>query len=444
MKMRYSSLSLFIIGAVFCISCGEKPAGNSEPSMPSALSEVPAVRLNYRYEADVPPPEIKNPTIIEARNEAVQADFDQTRTPEVLDRTVTSPDGTRIAAVYHKPNDMQDEYRLDMYSAEGVLLNKVTSDEMAVHFPDTIQWAPDSKTLAFTAMLRDFQAAADVPEVKDEATPKPTETPTPEADSTANTDANAETPPAETPSPEAGATPQTPTGILTFRTEQIYTCSADGAGAKAITQNEGLIYFYYIWSPDSRKLAALAATAREWQYLKYQADEAGAIFVPRGRPRIVEPNGRERRLDDGLTSVQPVWSPDSAKVAAAFDKQIRLYDADGTPPTQAAVPLKNALLLSSAAYDKAQAQSLNADANTNSPAANSDTNANANSQQPPTTLPDEKTLVSFNPIVALVWLTDDQLYFQTAAIKLMKLETDNATSFQRWHRLILTPQPQEN
>jgi hypothetical protein len=298
-------------------------------------------------------------------------------------------------------------------------------------------------------MLRDFQAAADVPEVKDTSTPKPQETPTPEADADANTDANAETPSAETPLPGAGSTPETPTGILTFRTEQIYICSADGAGAKAITQNEGLIYFYYVWSPDSRMLAALAATAREWQYLKYQADEAGAIFVPRGRPRIVEPNGRERRLDDGLTSVQPVWSPDSAKAAVAFDKQIRLYDADGTPPTQAAVPLRNALLLSSAAYDKAQAQSLNADANVNTgdTAANTDAaadaDANANSQQP-TTLPDEKTLVSFNPIVALVWQTDDQLYFQTAAIKLMKLETDSATSFQRWHRLILTPQPQGN
>src|SRR5690606_18618993 len=151
-------------------------------------------------------------------------------------------------------------------------------------------------------MLRDFQAAANVPEVKDEATPKPAETPTPESEPAANTNGNTEATPAETAPPEAGATPETPTGILTFRTEQIYTCSGDGAGAKAITQNEGLIYFYYIWSPDSRKLAALAATAREWQYLKFQADEAGAIFVPRGRPRIVEPNGRERRLDDGLKS----------------------------------------------------------------------------------------------------------------------------------------------
>jgi hypothetical protein len=446
MKISSGVLLLLIGIAAIGFGCGQKAVDTKQSSLPSALSEVPAVRLNYRYEADVPPPEIKNPTVIEPRNEAVQTDFDQNRTPEVLDRTITSPDGKRIVALYHRPNDMQDEYRLDMYSAEGKLLNKVTSDEMAVHFPQTIQWSPDSKMVAFVAMLRDFQPAGDeIGDVKDnKPTPTPTQTPTqtpeiatPEADANAKVET---TPPTDAATPEAGATPETPAGILTFRTEQIYVASSEGVGTKPITQNEGLIYFYYVWSPDSRMLAALAATAREWQYLKYQADEAGAIFVPRGRPRIVEPTGRERRLDDGLTTVQPVWSPDSAKVAVAFDKQIRLYDSDGTPPTQAAVPLRNSLLLSSAAYDKAQASSLNADANANTASANT----NANTQQQASTLPDERTLVSFNPIVALVWPTDDQLYFQTAAIKLMKLESDNATSFQRWHRLILTPQPQGN
>ncbi len=54
--------------------------------------------------------------------------------------------------------------------------------------------------------------------------------------------------------------------------------------------------------------------------------------------------------------------------------------------------------------------------------------------------PDEKTLVSYNPIVALTWTADDLLYFQTAYIKRMKNEGDNVTSFPRWHRLVLTPQ----
>jgi hypothetical protein len=139
---------------------------------------------------------------------------------------------------------------------------------------------------------------------------------------------------------------------------------------------------------------------------------------------VLEKNGRERRLDDALTSIQPVWSPDSAKVAAAFEHQVRIYDALGTSPTQAAIPLRNQLLISSQAYDQAQAQQLNADANTAAPS----------------TLPDPTTLVSFNPIVMLDWSSPDILYFETAYLKRMKNEADSVTSFIRWHRLILTPQ----
>jgi hypothetical protein len=195
-----------------------------------------------------------------------------------------------------------------------------------------------------------------------------------------------------------------------------------------------LIYFYYVWAPDSTALAALAAKSIEWKYLEDRANLAGEVFVPVGRPRVVEKNGRERRLDDALTAVQPVWSPDSYKVACAFDNQVRIYDGAGNTPTQAAIPLRNHLLISSQAYDRDQAAKLDApvDPNTAAP-------ANANTAAP-TTLPDEKTLVSYNPIIALNWTADDLLYFQTAYIKRMKNEADSVTSFQRWHRLVLTPQ----
>ena len=220
-------------------------------------------------------------------------------------------------------------------------------------------------------------------------------------------------------------TPAAPTGILTFRTEQIYICGADGSGVKALTENEGLIYFYYAWSPDSSMLVALAATSREWKYLEVMAGSKGEMMVPQGRPRIIEKNGRERRLDDNLTSVRPVWSPDSAKVAAAFDTQIRIYDANGTNPTQAAIPLRNQLLISSQAYDRDQQRRLQASN------ANADANAQANTapDQPLSTLPDEKLLVSYNPIVEIAWTADDLLYLQTAYLKRMKNEADSVRSF---------------
>src|SRR5690606_5714598 len=119
------------------------------------------------------------------------------------------------------------------------------------------------------------------------------------------------------------------------------------------------------------------------------------------------------------------------KVAAGYDTQIRVYDAVGALPTQAAVPLRNALLLSSQAYDMKQQQPLGAE-NT----------ADANAQAPQsTTLPDPATLVSFNPIVGLEWTSPDILYFQTAFIRRMQNEVDSVSSFPRWHRLIFSPQP---
>lgn len=449
LKNNAPVIAVLLLTAILSGSCGQ-PAEPAAGPVITSLREVPAVRLNYRYEPDVPAPTEAVRPSLEERNAGVQAHFDQSRPQEILDRTIPSPDGKRILAVYHIPSDLQAEFRLDMYAADGALLRKVTPDSMAVHFPDTIVWSPDSTSVAFVAMTRGISNVAPTPTPPDgEAiVPKPSKPTAYDANINANVPDDAD-PEANANSdlPPAVATPPPPANVLTFRTEQIYVCNADGDGVKPLTQNEGLIYFYYVWSPDSSMLAGLAATGREWQYLEFQANDAKEQFVPVGRPRVIEKNGRERRLDDGLTPVQPVWSPDSAKIACAFDKQVRIYDAAGDAPTQAAVPLRNSLLLSSQAYDQAQQSSLNvADANGEAAntgrASNSNTNAAAaNSGSAPTALPDEKTLVSFNPIVSLRWLSEDQLYFQTAYVKRMRNDAESRTSFPRWHRLILTPQP---
>ena len=412
--------------AVFLIFLALSGCGGGEAVMETgvsgSLSEVLSVRLNYRYEADVPAPSIENNAAAPAVPSAsVQFHFDQNRPFEVLHRTLVSPDGTRIAAVYSRTVDTELEYRLDMYSSEGVLLNKMTADSMAVHFPETIQWAPDSRSIAFVAMLRTESPqapAATAPTPPKAAADEPTAENQPDAEIS--------------PSPTIVPTPEAPTGVLTFRTEQIYISDADGGGLKPITQNEGLIYFYYVWSPDGAMLAALAATAREWEFLNARAAAEGERFVPFGRPRVVEKTGRERRLDDGLTNVPPVWSVDSSKVAAAYDKQIRIYDAIGDNPTQGAILLQNELLISSKAYETAQQADTNAQPE--------EPPANANLGQQITVLPDPATLVSFNPIVMLYWPEEGLLYFQTAFVKRMKNEADDVTSFQRWHRLVLTPQ----
>ncbi|MFL6374672.1 MAG: hypothetical protein ACJ73D_08415 [Pyrinomonadaceae bacterium] len=415
---------------------GGKDAPNSATGV-TAMKEVPAVRLNFRYEGDVPAPQSDQQNAPDDRNQSVQADFDNNRPPdEMLDKTIASPNKQNILVVWHRAGDAEGEFRIDMYDAGGRLQRKLTADSMSAKFPDTIRWSPDSSTVAFVACIRTIAPT----------NPQPVTAPTP-ADTSNTTDTNT-APTSGTPALGA-PTPAAPTGILAFRTEQIYIANADGTGVKALTANEGLKYFYYVWSPDSTMLAALATTRREWQVQELATSGKGEEMVPYGRPRIIEKNGRERRLDDAATQVQPVWSPDSAKVAVAYGNQIRVYDALGTNPTQAAVPLRNQLLISSQSYDDQQQRLLNAaGANANTADANANTNSNANipaatptPAQGLSVLPDEKTLVSYNPIVAMQWNQDDVIYLETAYVKRMKNAADNVTSFARWHRVVLSAQP---
>ncbi len=429
MKIRTTLAILVLATSLFALACQEpvKPTGGG---LPESLSDVPAVRLSYRYEADVPAPTEQTAVQNDGIDAAVQADFELNRPQETIDRTIVSPDGKRIAVVYTRANDQPGDHRLDMYAAGGTVIRKFTSDLMAVHFPGTIRWSPDSRTVAFVAMLR---TASAIPE----ATPTPN-APSPDIPPVGE-NGNTNTAPVEAATPAPAPTPEAPTGILTFRTDQLYVADADGGVTRPLTQNESLVYYYYEWSPDSSMLVTLAATAVEWAYLERISKDRGEVFVPSGRPRVVEKNGRERLLDDALTNVYPVWSPDSTKIACGFDKQVRVYDAGGTVPTQAAIPLRNNLLLSSQAYDQSQAQNLGA---TNADGAAPPVTTNSNNVG--ATLPDPNTLVSFNPIVALHWPSNDLLYFQTAFMKRMLNEADSVSSFPRWHRLILTPQVPTN
>ncbi|MGI8556071.1 MAG: hypothetical protein ACR2LT_06920 [Pyrinomonadaceae bacterium] len=470
---NYGRISVIFLGVfallIFSTSCQSR-GGDEKSSVPTTLREVPALKLNFRFEPDVPESSAaKQAAQAEERSQPVQSDFDANRAQEALDKTIFSPDKQRILAVYHRPEDAQAEYRLDMYAADGKLIRKITPDGMAVHFPDTIVWSPDSKNVAFVAMTRAGGQAAAPPETTAPSLPEAGA----ETNTNVNENSNVNGTNAETNATVAPPSAEPAKAVLTFRTEQIYATNLDGNDLKPLTQNEGLIYFYFVWSPDSSALAALAATWREWQVGQAQTGQRGEIYIPTGRPRLVEKSGRIRILDDNVTAVQPVWSPDSSKVALAFDKEIRIYDAAGDTPTQAAIPLRNQLLLSSKTYDdelrrKEQSESANAnvnpnanvnsnanvDSNTNSNAnakvnqnANINSNANApeNSISPTNStvnaLPDENSLVSFNPIIKLEWTEDAMLYLETGYVKEMKDSANSAHSYLRWHRLIFSPQP---
>ena len=65
------------------------------------------------------------------------------------------------------------------------------------------------------------------------------------------------------------------------------------------------------------------------------------------------------------------------------------------------------------------------------------TNNAASNPSAMTEVPEASKLVSFNPIVQLIWLSDDTIYFETAYIRKMKNQNDNTVSFARWHKLTL-------
>lgn len=400
----------------------------------TALRDVSAVRLNFRYEADVPAPS-DNTAAGQADevNPAVRIAFEANRASDAIVRTIVSPNNQRILVAYSREGDLNNTFRLDMFGADGSFIRRVTPDLMAVVFPQSIVWSPDSTAVAFSAIAR--EGGASLSSLPPTAVSN-TNTNSANSASNSNTATNtADIPTTEIPAP---IVPQgdAPPNVLTFRTEQIYIATSEGTDVKPVTQNEGLIYYYFAWSPDSLMLVCLASAFQEWRYLQFQAAQKGEHFVPLGRPRIVEKNGRERRLDDNLTKVHPVWSPDSAKIAVGFDQQIRIYDAIGDVPTQAAIPLRNQLLISSQEYDRLKSSEEQA-ANVN---ANIEAISPVNTNQPITTLPDPATLVSFQPIINLEWSAENILYLQTGYVREYVNASENRYSSLRWHRLILSPQ----
>lgn len=411
-------LAALLSASILIMGCGKSVEKEPATISPVSLRDVPSLKLNYRYEGDVPSPFGKEDDVVVENDAIVLADFTGKRVEETLIRTIKSPDKQRTIAVYRKGDDLIGAYRIDLYDADGRVLRKISPDQMSVSFPEAIRWSPDSQSFVFLGVLREATPSLSV-------FPKEIPTPKPATKPTADSPSNAEV--AESASPAATPTPVVEPAILTLRTEQIYLVDSTGLDIRPLTQKEGLIYYHMDWSPDGNALVAMAASFQEWRFIQQRADINKEVFVPQGRPRIIEKNGRERILDDNLSPVLPVWSPDSAKIAVAYDRRVHLYDFLGENPTQGAIPLRNELLISSQAFDKAQREGAETETTT------------VGNQSQVTALPDEKTLISFQPIVSLAWTETDVLSFKTGLIRDL-VDGERVRRSERWHRLILTPQ----
>ena len=359
---------------------------------PLVLRDVPAQRLAYRFEADTAAPAEVS---LENSNEklaSIQTDFTTRRPDDALLRTVPSPDGQRALALYGTENESRTAFRIDMYAADGKFLRNLIPPGLSCVFPETVAWSPDGNFITFIAR-KSLQ---------------PAPTPTPPGRETAL--------PTDVPLSSPSVAPAFP-AVPVFETEQIYICNRDGFDLKTLTAREGLIYFYQSWAPDNHALVALACKEDEWN-----ARER-AFKLPAGRPRLIMLDRTERLLDDQLTECLPVWSPDSSKVATAFETDVGIFDAAITKPTQARIHLRDALIAASLIYQEKISGGKKVDDGKKS--------SDAGPQQvsvPP----------SFNPIMRVEWPRPEAFYLQTAFVRVYPNEAIN--TFQRWHRMTLSPQ----
>ena len=386
-----TSILTVLVTLIFAAGC-KSVIDRQEDVRPRVLRDVPARNLAYRLTPDVSPPST-NFDDLNDRVATIASDFAAKRENDALFRTVVSPDGRRVLALYGTADEPGSNFRIDLYSSDGQFLRNLIPPDISCVFPETATWSPDGKFITFIARKR--------------ATPSPTPTPPPDL----------EPDPSASPVPSPSVGPLFPP-VASFHTEQIYICNRDGDDLKPLTAREGLIYFYFVWAPDSQAIAALACKEDEWSARERQ------YKLPAGRPRLISPDGTERLLDDALTDALPVWSPDNSKIATAFDTDVAIYDAGGRTPTQGRLPLGEKLIAASVLYEQRTATRR--------------AGANANAPSSPTPTPSGDVPPSFNPIVRLEWRTPDALYFQTAFVRLMPNETIN--TFQRWHLVNLSAQ----
>jgi hypothetical protein len=395
-KKSISLMMSLLAGLLVCSLSCESVLDRQRDVRPLVLRDVPAQRLAYRLEPDVQRPEEIKTEDANDKIDAIQIDFDTRRQGDALIRTVRSPDGQRAIVLYGTADEPSQAFHIDLYSAEGSFLRNLTPPDLSCVFPETVAWSPDGNFITFIGHKG--------------ATPTPT--PTPPGGVLPELPETGEATPVPSVAPSFGFVP-------VFNTEQIYICNRDGYDLKPLTSREGLIYFYASWAPDGHALVAMACRESEWE-----AREK-AFRLPTGRPRLITTDGKERLLDDEMTEALPVWSPDSSKVATAFDADVMIYDARINKPTQGRIRLREALIAASRAYEARTAAA--GKENTN------DANGAGENVAAESAIP-----ASFNPIIRLEWISPEKLYFETAYVRM--IPNDPIMSFQRWHLLTLSPQ----
>src|ERR1043165_4884915 len=128
---------------------------------PRVLRDVPARNLAYRLTPDVSPPSAEVEDF--DKFPAIANDFAAKRKDEALIRTVVSPDGRRVLALYGAADEPGSTFRIDLYNSDGQFLRNLIPPELACVFPETVTWSPDGAFINFIAHKRAVASPSPTP-----------------------------------------------------------------------------------------------------------------------------------------------------------------------------------------------------------------------------------------------------------------------------------------
>jgi len=141
-----------VLLTIFFIT-GCKSVIDRQDVRPRVLRDVPARNLAYRFSPDVTPPTADTDDSSE-KFPAVLNDFSTKRKDDALVRTVVSPDGRRVLALYGTADEPGSTFRIDLYNSEGLFLRNLIPPDISCVFPETVTWSPDGNFINFIAHRR--------------------------------------------------------------------------------------------------------------------------------------------------------------------------------------------------------------------------------------------------------------------------------------------------
>src|SRR6185503_2529149 len=121
---------------ILCFLClflaGCRSVIDRQDVRPRVLRDVPARNLAYRLTADVSPPSAEIDDF--DKHPAVAHDFAGKRKDEALIRTIVSPDGQRVLALYGTADEPGSTFRIDLYNSDGQFIRNLIPPELACVF----------------------------------------------------------------------------------------------------------------------------------------------------------------------------------------------------------------------------------------------------------------------------------------------------------------------